>query len=176
MSEPAAPKFVMYVRAVEGRAVHRWGSVNPDEMFGARRLRLTAAQKAAGEAPIVWDTERVVPIDEAYARRFRGELERAIRNGDLKREDEKAYAAWLKIAEKRLEAEAEERRQAEEARKQAEEEARAAELLEAAEQAQAAKAEAEKLEAASKIVEERKTESRGDKKASRAGKPEEPTG
>ncbi len=109
------PKFVMFIRAVEGRAVHRWGSVNPDEMFGARRVRLTAEQKAAGEAPILWDTERVVPIDEIYLRRFRGALERAIRHGDLERADEKAYRAWQRIAADR-EAKAEAARKAEVAR------------------------------------------------------------
>jgi hypothetical protein len=98
MAGAEAPKFVLFVRSVEGRAVHRWGSVNLDEMFGARRGRLTAEQKAAGEPPILWDTERVIPIDEAYARRFRGELARAIRDGDLVQVDDKAFAAWLKIA------------------------------------------------------------------------------
>lgn len=125
----ATPKFVMFVRPVEGRAVHRWGSVNPDEMFGARRARPTRAEKAAGEPVIVWDTERVIPIDEVYARRFRGELARALRYGDLVQVDEAAYAAWLKLADQReAKAQAERRAQALEAQKAAEAEDKTTDL------------------------------------------------
>lgn len=92
-----APKFVQFVRSVEGRLVGRWDA-GPYHYFGAR---VGTETERADDKPIVWDVESVIPLTQQFCIRFSRELARAIRMGDLKRATEDEYAAWLKLEEKR---------------------------------------------------------------------------
>lgn len=92
-----APDFVRYVSAVEGRLVTRWDSLT--SYFGARRS--SAEERKAGAEPIVWDLEQVVPLTDAFCRRFDKELRQALRNQDLKERTEQDYRTWLGTLEKR---------------------------------------------------------------------------
>jgi hypothetical protein len=99
MNPVAQPKFAVYVRAVEGRLVGRWGSKH--EYFGARRTAATLQERRAGKAMAVWDTQRVIPLTADYCRRFRKELRKALRNGDLLECKVGDYSAWLRIQAER---------------------------------------------------------------------------
>lgn len=107
-----APKFVKFVRCVEGRLVGRW-DVGSAHYFGAR---LGSNAERADDKPIVWDTDVVTPLTQEFCVRFGRELARALRLGDLKSATEEEYSAWLKLEETR-ETEAEAERRAAEAAK-----------------------------------------------------------
>lgn len=92
-----APKFVAFVRSVEGRLVGRW-DVGSAHYFGAR---LGSNDERAADQPIVWDTEQVIPLTQEFVVRFGRELGRALRLGDLLKATEPEYTAWLAIEAKR---------------------------------------------------------------------------
>lgn len=97
MSAPA-PQFVRFVSSVEGRLVGRWDA--PRTSFGARVTSLE--ERKHGAEPIVWDTEAVIPLQDAFVRKYDRELRGAIRRGDLlerKREDYNAYQRKLEERE-----------------------------------------------------------------------------
>lgn len=97
-----APAFVKYVSSVEGRAVPRFGTETKGqaaELIGARRVLMTKEQRRAGEAVIVWEPKRVIPLAEAYYLRFKREIDRAIRNGDLLERSAEDYATFRKAEE-----------------------------------------------------------------------------
>lgn len=111
MAAPESP-IALYVRCVPGRAVHRWGASDPDAMVGARRLRPTKAERQDGAPTIEWDPEVIVPVAAATERRFRREILRAIRQGDVVQVDEAAFKSWVALEAKR-EADATAKREAE---------------------------------------------------------------
>ena len=76
------PAFARFVRSVQGHAVARYGA-DAAALIGARRRVLTPEQRRARECPIVWDTERIVALTDDYCRRYRRELDTAIRRGEL---------------------------------------------------------------------------------------------
>jgi Zn-dependent peptidase ImmA (M78 family) len=90
-----APKFALYVRSVEGKAVARYGT---REMVGAVRVEPTK---------IVWDTEAVIPLSEEYVATYQRELRRHLTRGELKRATEAEYQAYLKAKEAKAKKEAE---------------------------------------------------------------------
>lgn len=126
MAAPESP-IALYVRCVPGRAVHRWGSADPDAMIGCRRLRPTKDERQAGAPTLVWDERVVVPVAEATERRFRREIVNALRRGDVVEVNEAAYKAWLALeaAESKRDAEAAAKREAEAKAAQAKAEAEA---------------------------------------------------
>lgn len=91
------PEFVRFVSPVKGRLVSRWDA--PGTLIGARLT--TAAERATGAEPIIWDEELVLPLTDAFCRRFDKELRRALANGDLKKRKREDYESWLKAEAKR---------------------------------------------------------------------------
>lgn len=91
MAEAEKPEIAIYVRAVPGRAVHRFGSSDPYALIGATIV------KDGAKLRLEWDKERVVPVGAETYRRFYREYEKAIRSGDLKRATDKDFAEWVKI-------------------------------------------------------------------------------
>jgi len=73
------PKFGMYVRSVKGHAVQRYGT---RELIGGTRKAQTKAQKLDGEDAIEW-SDRIVPLTEAYCRRYGRELSGHVRAKEL---------------------------------------------------------------------------------------------
>lgn len=96
-----APKFVLFVQSVEGRVFTYFPT---GTYIGVHRA--TPVELEAGKAPLTWDTKAVTPITEADYARYRKEFDGAIRRGDLKRADEKAWKAWADGEAKRAETEA----------------------------------------------------------------------
>lgn len=87
----------LYVRAVPGRLVTRFGS---SQYIGATRVfpHPTPEQLENGAEPIVWDAQAVTVIPEREAAKYRREYEGAIRHGDLVQctpEEQAAYIASL---------------------------------------------------------------------------------
>jgi hypothetical protein len=75
------PEFTRFVRSVEGHAVARYGT--RDGLIGAERVALTPEDRRAHKPPIVWRTERVIPLTRDYCRRYLRELANSIRRGEL---------------------------------------------------------------------------------------------
>ena len=84
----------LYVRAVPGRLVTRFGS---GQFIGATRPfpHPTAAELDAGAAPLLWDTKAVTLIPDKERAKFWREYESAIRQGDLTEATADEYAAYL---------------------------------------------------------------------------------
>jgi hypothetical protein len=97
MPEDAAPQFVRFVSSVEGRLVSRWDAQGSS--FGARVA--TAAERAEGAEPIVWDTECVVPLTAPFCAKYDRELRNALKHGDLVERSRADWEAWLKAEEAR---------------------------------------------------------------------------
>jgi hypothetical protein len=129
--------LVFFVSCVSGRLCSRPGS--PHAYIGARLT--TAAERAEGAEPLVWDEAAVVPFSLAEFQLYERDLRGAVRRGDLVERTAEDFAAWGKVQVER-------------------EAKREAELAKAAKEAEAAakKAEAE----AKKAAEEAKKT--GDKK------------
>lgn len=87
------PVFALYVRSVEGHLVPRFGT---REYIGATLRGLTAEQRAAGQAAVQWDTERIVPITARDTVTYRKEYETAIQTGALKQVSEAEYLEQVK--------------------------------------------------------------------------------
>jgi hypothetical protein len=95
----SAPRFVLFVRSVEGRLVPRFGGTG---WIGARVHPVTEEQRLAGvKRAIEWDTERVVPVTEVAYRIFRREYDKALRNGNLKKATESEFSRWLETQKAR---------------------------------------------------------------------------
>lgn len=103
MAQPTDPNFTLFVSSVEGRAVSRFGA-RSGTLIGARYT--TEEEMAAGAGPIVWDTERVVPLLEDEHARYRREYASAIRCGDLRACTPEQWTAWRKHQAQRERAEA----------------------------------------------------------------------
>ena len=97
-SNNTGPRIALYVRAVKGRLVSRYGSAG---YFGARRTHITRQQQVAGEPMLVWDTDCVYPVTEATWASYRRELSKALRTGDLVEATEAEHRAWLEVERKR---------------------------------------------------------------------------
>lgn len=84
-----APKFVKFVRSVEGHAVARYGSgsrTTANELIGATRVDVDR---------IEWDTERVTPLTEEYCAKYSRELRRSLKLGELVEVTEDDYLAYV---------------------------------------------------------------------------------
>lgn len=92
-----AVQFVRFVSPVKGRLVSRWDA--PGTYVGARLA--TTAERAAGSDGVIWDEELVLPLTEAFCRRFDKELRSALRNGDLRERKADDYRRWLETERKR---------------------------------------------------------------------------
>lgn len=92
------PHFALYVKSVDGRMVPRYGT---ETLIGARRPRLTKAQRRAGEAVVAWNTDRVTPITHDEYRRYRRAYDAHLRDGDLLAVDEAAFTAWQRAEARR---------------------------------------------------------------------------
>lgn len=84
-------RFVRFVSSVTGRVVSRWDTGKP---FGARIT--TEKERQDGAPPIVWDTERVIPLSAEFCERFARELNQAVAHGDLKERTLAEYEAQEK--------------------------------------------------------------------------------
>lgn len=84
----------LYVRAVSGRLVTRFGS---SQYIGATRPfpHPTPAELEAGASPIQWNPEAVTLIPEADYHKHLREYDGAIRRGDLVRATAEEHAAYL---------------------------------------------------------------------------------
>jgi len=90
------PVFAIYVSAVRGHLVPRWGT---NESFGV-------SKGPSDEEPFVWDESRVYPITEAKYREFRIEFDAAISTGALKRRTAEDFGAYQSALAEREKAEA----------------------------------------------------------------------
>lgn len=109
--------FARFFRAVPGRLVSRFGTAryaqtkrggpiafrNAD-VIGGRRPAQPEQDKRSSKvdplgarpmAPVQLDTEQVIAITHAEARKYKREYDKAVRNGDLLEVDEAAYVAYL---------------------------------------------------------------------------------
>lgn len=94
-----APKFVKFVRSVEGHAVARYGSGSrsmANELIGATRVDVDR---------IEWDTERVTPLTEEYCAKYSRELRRSLKLGELVEVTEDDYLAYVTAPEPATKAE-----------------------------------------------------------------------
>ena len=91
---------MLYVSAVEGFAVSRFGSAtrsSPNQTIGGRRTTekvLVAGHKLTNR-PIEIDTNVIVVIPDAEHARFRREYDRAIKDGTLKLRSEEDYKSFI---------------------------------------------------------------------------------
>jgi hypothetical protein len=94
---PKPHDLVFFVSPVAGRLVSRPGA--PHAYVGARLT--TAAERADGAEPFVWDLETVVPFSAPEFQRYERELRAAVRRGDLLERTPEDFAAWGKAQEQR---------------------------------------------------------------------------
>ena len=86
MPEPV--RFALYVSAVRGHLVTRFGTARPgaQSFIGAHRV-------PGSPAEIVWDEQTIVPLSEAEVARYRREYQRALDGGALKRRTRAEFEA-----------------------------------------------------------------------------------
>ena len=89
--DPPPSPFALFVRAVQGHVVRRFGSPT--------NIGVTID----GDGPH-WDTETVHALTQQEAATYRAEYDRAIREGALLRVDEKAWRAWTEDRARRKQA------------------------------------------------------------------------
>lgn len=80
---PEGQRFALYVSAIEGKPVTRFGTRT---LIGASRSRATPNV-------VDYDTQRVVAIPQEEYSRFRREYDRALGNGSLRRRKAEEWQA-----------------------------------------------------------------------------------
>lgn len=91
------PQFVLFVSAVEGHAVSRYGS-------GARDRRPTTIGAVRGPDGFTWNTAEVVALTQDEMNRFSKEYRGAILDGALIQRTEDDWRAWIAEQSKKAEA------------------------------------------------------------------------